>query len=94
MNALLLPAARIRTAIACDDWELATGLLGEHHHALVSALAKADLADEPIGPWRELLLEQRSLIGELQAARAEAGQALAKLGHDHRGARAWLRELA
>lgn len=90
----LLPAARIRAAIAREDWELATRLLDAHQRELVSALAKADLASETLAPWRGLLLAQRALLGELQAARARAGRALDKLGQDQRAARAWLRELA
>lgn len=89
-----LPAANVRAAIGAGDWAQATALLAEHQRVLVSALSKTDLARESVAPWRELLLEQRALQDELRAARDEAGRELDKLGRGHRGARAWLRELA
>ena len=90
----VLPTTHVRAAIEADDWAQATELLAEHQYVLVSALAKTDLARESIAPWRELLFEQRALQDELRTPRDRAAQALDKLGHDHRGARAWLRELA
>ncbi len=90
----VLPTAGIRAAIGADDWAHASELLAEHQRLLVSALAKTDLARESIAPWRELLLEQRALQDEVRIARDQAAQALDKLGRDHRGAKAWLRELA
>ena len=90
----VLPTTQVRDAIAADDWTLASCLLGQHQQALAAALAKIDLATESLAPWRELLLAQRTLQDEIREARDRAAQALAKLGHDQRGARAWLRELA
>lgn len=90
----VLPTAHVRAAIEADDWTHATELLAEHQRVLVSALAKTDLARESIASWRELLFEQRALQDELREARDRVAHALAKLGQDQRGARAWLRELA
>jgi len=89
----VLPTAQVRAAIESDDWAHATELLAEHQRALVSALAKTDLARESIAPWRELLLEQHALQDEVRLARDQAAQALEKLGRDHRGARAWQQAL-
>lgn len=90
----VLPAAHVRAAIEAEDWARATDLLAGHQRALTSALATTDLAREPVAPWRALLLEQQALQDELRNARDAAARALDKLGRDHRGARAWLRELA
>lgn len=89
-----LPAQEIRLAIEADDWDRATTLLFEHQHALAQALAAVDLRVEPREPWLELLLAQRALMAELHAARNRVEAALHQLNQDHRGARAWLRELA
>lgn len=89
-----LPAAKIRTAIEDGDWPLATALLTEHQRAIAEALAEVDLATTSREPWLDLLLAQRALLGELRVARDKVEVSLARLSHDHRGARAWLRELA
>ncbi|MFD0738998.1 hypothetical protein ACFQZQ_06855 [Lysobacter koreensis] len=90
----VLPVAQIRAAIEAHDWALATDLLGEHQRALAAALAATDLTSTPHEPWLDLLLAQRALLGELRVARDRVGTALARLSQEHRGARAWLRELA
>ena len=89
----LLPAADIRAAIDANDWPLATALLGEHQRALVEALAAVDLASTPREPWLNLLLAQRAMLEELRVARDSVEASLTRLNQDHRGARAWLREL-
>lgn len=89
-----LPAGEIRAAIDASDWPRAAGLLAEHQRALASALAALDRATFAREPWLDLLLAQRALLGELHNERSKVAAALAKLGNDHRGARAWLRELA
>ena len=94
MTVPVLPTMHVRAAIDADDWTRATELLAQHQHALASALAKTDLSREPLAPWRELLLEQQALQDEVRLARDQAAQALEKLGRDHRGARAWQRELS
>ena len=89
-----LPAAEIRAAIDAGDWPRATELLGEHQRALTQALAAVDLAANPREPWLDLLVAQRALLLELRIARDQVGASLSRLNQDHRGARAWLRELA
>lgn len=89
-----LPAEWIRAAIDAHDWPRATALLAEHQRALAESLAAVDLAAIPHEPWLGLLRDQRALLDELRDARNTVGAALARLGEDHRGARAWLRELA
>lgn len=89
-----LPSAQIRAAIEASDWPQASALLGEHQRALAEALATVDLATTPREPWLELLLAQRALMEELRVARDAVEAALTQLNQDHRGARAWLRELA
>lgn len=89
-----LPVAPIRAAIDAGQWTQAAGLLDQHRQALVVALAESDLVQGPTAPWRELLLAQHALQDELRTARDRVAQELEKLGHDHRRARAWLRELA
>lgn len=94
MTIPVLPTMHVRAAIQADDWAHATHLLAQHQHALVSALATTDLTRESAAPWRELLLQQHALEDEVRVARDQAAQALEKLGRDHRGARAWQRELS
>lgn len=89
-----LPVERIRAALDAGEWGLARRLLGEHQLALRDALEQADLRHQPIAPWHELLAAQHALQAELHASREQVAQQLEKLGNDHRGARAWLRELA
>lgn len=89
-----LPAGEVRAAIEADDWPLATTLLGEHDRLLTLSLAAVDLASTPRGPWLDLLQAQRELLQEVRVARDLVGASLAQLNQDHRGARAWLRELA
>jgi len=45
-------------------------------------------------PGLERRLVRRALPAERQPARNKVERALHPLNHDHRGARAWLRELA
>lgn len=89
-----LPAEEIREAIAQCDWPRATALLARHQHELVTALEGIDRATMSREPWLDLLLAQRALLAELRHARNEVTDALERLSADHRGARAWLRELA
>ncbi len=89
-----LPSAQIRAAIEASDWPQATALLAEHQRALAEALAQVDLAATPREPWLDLLLAQRALLEEMREARDQVEGSLARLNQDHRGARAWLRELA
>lgn len=99
MNAVVasvpnLPAVQLREAIEAHDWLRATQLLSEHQRAVAAALATLDSTTIVREHWIDLLLAQRAMLGELHAARAKVATALARLGEDHRGARAWLRELA
>lgn len=89
-----LPTEQIRATIEAGDWPQATVLLAEHQRALAEALAATDLASTPHEPWLDLLLAQRTLLDELRTARDQVESALTQLSCDHRGARAWLRELA
>lgn len=89
-----LPAAQVRAAVDSGDWPLATDLLTEHQRALAQALSAIDLSTMPHEPWRHLLQAQQMLLDELRIARDKVEVALSRLTHDHRGARAWLRELA
>jgi len=89
-----LPGAQIRAALDASDWPQATALLAAHERELGEALATTDLTTTPHEPWQNLLLAQHALLEELRAARDKVEVSLARLGQDHRGARAWLRELA
>ena len=89
----VLPAAQMREAIEAADWPRATELLALHQRELAEALAVLDRSTWVREHWHDLLLAQRALLGEMHAARAEVVAALARLGQDHRGARAWLTEL-
>lgn len=89
-----LPTAEIHAAIEACDWPHATTLLATHQRELTEALASVDLATTPREPWLNLLLAQRTLLDELRLARDRVESALTRLSRDHRGARAWLRELA
>lgn len=89
-----LPVAAIRLAIAGQDWAQATGLLAAHQQELAVAMGQVDWSTADRGPWLDLLLAQRELMVELEHQRAQVADALARLNEDHRGARAWLRELA
>lgn len=89
-----LPATEIRQAIEDGDWPLAAGLLASHQQELAQALAGLDRPLQAREPWLDLLLAQRALLAELHSARNRVGDALARLADDHRGARAWLKELA
>ncbi len=89
-----LPTEAMRAAIRAEDWPRAAGLLEAHRRAIAQALLQADFSRESTAPWHDLLAAQRALGGELAEARDRAAGALAKLGQDLRGARAWLRELA
>lgn len=89
-----LPAGEIRAAIDAGDWLRAAELLAVHQRDLAAALATVDRASFVREPWLDLLLAQRALLGELHNERSKVAAALAQLGNDHRGARAWLKELA
>lgn len=89
----VLPAAQIREAIEAADWPRATELLADHQRELAAALTALDRSTMVREHWLDLLLAQRALLGELHAARSRVATALTRLGQDHRGARAWLREL-
>lgn len=89
-----LPTEQIHAAIEASDWPQATTLLAAHQRELTEALAAVDLATTPREPWLNLLLAQRALLDELRVARDNVESALTRLSRDHRGARAWLRELA
>lgn len=89
-----LPAAGIREAIEAGDWPQAAGLLAMHQQELADALARLERPIASPEPWLDLLVAQRALLAELHAARSRVGDAIARLADDHRGARAWLRELA
>ena len=90
-----LPVDAVGAAIAAEDWTCAAGLLQAYAQAVVAAFPREAAATEAsAAPWRELLAQQQALSEEIRQARDEAGQALAKLGQDHRGARAWARALA
>ncbi|MDH5834956.1 hypothetical protein [Luteimonas kalidii] len=90
----VLPVDEVRAAIAADAWDHATALLQAHDRAVIAAVSTVDFSTQPQAPWRALLAAQQALAAEIQAARDEVGRALDRLGHDQRGARAWLRELA
>lgn len=89
-----LPADAIRHAIEDCDWARAAALLTEHQQALMAALANLDRSAPIDEAWLALLRTQRALAGELRIARDQAAAALARLRNEHRGARAWFRELA
>lgn len=90
-----LPVDAVRAAIAAEDWTCAAGLLHTHAQTVVAAFPRGAAATgASAAPWRELLAQQQALAEEIRKARDEAGQALAKLGQDQRGARAWARALA
>ncbi len=89
-----LPTAGIRSAIAACDWPRAIELIAVHQRELMVALGSVDRATMDQAPWIDLLLAQRALLAEVRVARNQAADALAQLSEDHRGARAWLRELA
>jgi hypothetical protein len=89
-----LPADDIRRAITLHDWEQAAALIAGHQQALVMAMGQVDWSSVDRGPWMDLLLAQRDLMTELEQERARVSEALNRVNQDHRGARAWLRELA
>lgn len=96
MSVPALPVAPLRAAIASGDWTLASQLLDQHHHATSVALA-ARGHDAPAGEpaeWVELLVAQRAMLEEIRTARDAAERALAELGQQHRGARAYLQQSA
>jgi hypothetical protein len=89
-----LPAADIRCALDAGDWDQAGQMLAQHQQAVAQALGQVDWSRCDRTPWIDLLTAQRSLLDDLRTARDEAAAALQRLNADHRGARAWLRELA
>ncbi|MGO4220272.1 hypothetical protein AB4Y64_00185 [Lysobacter sp. TAF61] len=89
-----LPVVEVRAAIAAEDWSLADALLEQYHLDLVASLRKAGSPLPADGPWLDLLRQQDELIAELRSACDATELAIARLGADRRGARAWLRELA
>lgn len=89
-----LPVDAVRAAIGGEDWTCAAELLHAHGQAVLAAFPRQAATDASAAPWRELLAQQQALAEEIRQARDAAGQALAKLGQDQRGARAWARALA
>jgi hypothetical protein len=59
----------------------------------MAMLSTIDLDTAPREPWMALLNAQRALAEEIRIARDQAASALAKLGQDQRGARAWHKAL-
>ena len=94
MSVPALPVAAVRLAMAGEDWTQATGLLAAHQQEVADAMAQVDWSTADRGPWMELLLAQRELTAELDRQRTQVACALARLNEDHRGAKAWLKELA
>ena len=90
----VLPVDEIRRAIAAHDWEQATAQMAMHQQELAAAMRQVDWSSVDRGPWMDLLVAQRGLMSELEGERAQVAEALARLNEGHRGARAWLRELA
>jgi hypothetical protein len=92
----VLPVVELREAIEAGDWHAASNLIGEHHSELIEALALRDATNDPAASppaaWVELLLAQRAMLAELRDARDAAARKLAQLGHDRRGARAYLQQ--
>lgn len=89
-----LPADDIRGAIVAHDWSRAETLMATHQREVADAMGQVDWASADRGPWMELLQAQRALTAELEAEREQVADALARLNQNHRGARAWLKELA
>ncbi len=96
MSVPQLPTAQLRAAIEMADWATASQLLDQHHHETTRALgARAEWAsDDAPADWVELLVAQRAMLEEIRVARDATEQALAELGQQHRGARAYLQQSA
>lgn len=96
MSVPLLPAAQLRVAIETGDWATASQLLDRHHQETTRALtARAQgMSDDAPAEWVELLVAQRAMLEEIRSARDTAERALAGLGQQHRGARAYLQQSA
>lgn len=90
----VLPVDEIRRTIAAHEWEQATALMAIHQQELAAAMRLVDWSSVDRGPWMDLLLAQRDLMTGLEQERTRVSEALNRLYDDHRGARAWLRELA
>ncbi|MBF6025600.1 hypothetical protein [Lysobacter niastensis] len=86
-----LPEPAIRAAVQCGDWNQAERLLSQFDLDVRRALPTADLRAER-DAWQQLLEAQQHLLADLKRERDEAGAALARLGHEHRGMRAYLQE--
>lgn len=90
MSVPRLPADEVRAAIADGDFHTAAELIDIHHGELAAALAVRDTAGDPPSQWVALLLAHRGLLEELRSARDASARAIAELGNQHRGARAYL----
>lgn len=83
-----LPTNAVRRAILASDWAGAERLLREHHQCVEEALAAGVHVDHAEA-WDALVLQQRTMAGELQAARDETFRLLQDLSRQRRGARAY-----
>lgn len=94
MSVPALPVTELREAIQAGDWDAASDLIGQHHNELADALAARDrgISSGPPAEWVELLVAQRAMLEELRCARDTAADALARLGSNRRGARAYLQQ--
>ncbi len=90
MSVPVLPVADLRAAIEAGDFSAADHLIAAHHRALVAALATTDLSAGAHPAWDDLLHTQRAMLAELRSARDDSAREMARLGNDHRGARAYL----
>jgi hypothetical protein len=84
-----LPEAEIRAAVAAGDWSRAMALLTEHERELLIALPQASGKIDSVAPWMALLRAQRTLLAELERARAAAGAALQRMRSEQRGVHAY-----
>jgi len=84
-----LPEAQVRAAMHAQQWEVAIELLADHDRVLRTALESADVSSASAGPWRELLAQQQSLLGDLVVMRDETAAILARMGRERRGTLAY-----
>lgn len=87
-----LPDKEIRAAIDAGQWQDAADLLNAHDRELRQVLAGVDPTALPREPWLALLHAQQALLEQMRACRDEAAHALAQLGRDRRGVRAYQKE--
>ena len=84
-----LPEAQVRAAMHAQHWEVAIELLADHDRVLRQALESVDFSQASAEPWRELLAQQQSLLGDLVVMRDETAAILARMGRERRGALAY-----